>query len=75
MVRESLRRGIWIVCHDTLLAMGRPVGEQALCRGFWDAHGPESLGCRLVMAYGGPVEVDPRANGTSLDVPVARPEL
>ncbi|WP_051362608.1 hypothetical protein [Amycolatopsis thermoflava] len=59
MVHEALARGSWIVCHDTLPATGAPIGAQAICRGFWDAHGPDSLGCRVTAALGGPIYAPP----------------
>lgn len=49
--------GSWIVCHATLTANGTPLGEQAICRGYWDVHQRNSFGCRLANYYGGPVEV------------------
>lgn len=61
MVRAALRRGSWIVCHATLPAAGIPIGEQAICRGFWDVHARDSFGCRLAVAFGGPVFVPPPA--------------
>ncbi|OXM59559.1 hypothetical protein CF165_47000 [Amycolatopsis vastitatis] len=61
MVRAALGRGSWIVCHATLPAAGIPIGEQAICRGFWDVHARDSLGCRLAVAFGGPVFGPPPA--------------
>ncbi|MFI5593673.1 hypothetical protein ACIA5G_52225 [Amycolatopsis sp. NPDC051758] len=57
MVRAALGRGSWIVCHTTLPDAGIPTGQQAICRGFWDVHAPDSFGCRLAIAFGGPVVV------------------
>ncbi len=59
MVRDALAHGSWIVCHATLPDTGNPIGTQALCRGFWDVHARDSLGCRLAVAFGGPVRVSP----------------
>ncbi|SEB46397.1 hypothetical protein SAMN04489727_1956 [Amycolatopsis tolypomycina] len=59
MVRAALASDSWIVCHATLPAAGIPVGEQAICRGFWDVHARDSSGCRLAVAFGGPVLVPP----------------
>jgi len=59
MVREALAVGGWIVCHETLSVTGKPVGAQAICRGFWDIHSVEALGCRLTLALGGPIETPP----------------
>ncbi|MEV6639653.1 hypothetical protein [Amycolatopsis sp. NPDC051371] len=57
MVRAALERGSWIVCHTTLPDAGIPIGQQAICRGFWDVHARDSLGCRLAVAFDGPVLV------------------
>jgi hypothetical protein len=54
MVRAALSNGSWIVCHTTLPDAGVPIGQQAICRGFWDVHARDSLGCCLAVAYGGP---------------------
>lgn len=35
MVDESIAEGVGIVCHSTLPHTGE---DQAICRGFWDAH-------------------------------------
>lgn len=57
MVEAALERGSWIVCHSTLPDAGIPVGQQAICRGFWDVHARDSFGCRLAVAFGGPAIV------------------
>jgi hypothetical protein len=57
LVHRALARESWIVCHATLPNTGNPVRAQALCRGFWDIHARDSLGCRLALALGGPVLV------------------
>lgn len=41
MVDDSLRDDSFIPCHKTL------DGQQAVCRGFYDRHKQNSLGCRL----------------------------
>lgn len=46
MVREALANDSFIPCHKTL------DGEQAVCRGFWDRHSRDSLGCRLGIVFG-----------------------
>jgi hypothetical protein len=51
MVDESLANDSFIVCHDTL------DGKHAVCRGFYDRHRRDSLGCRL-GALVGVVEVE-----------------
>lgn len=50
-------RGSWVVCHNTLPSAGVPIGQQAICRGYWDVNKTNSLGCRLAVLFGGPVEV------------------
>lgn len=61
MAAEAVARNAWIVCHDTLTygQHALPEGEQAICRGFWDMHRTDTMGCRLAQALGGPVFVDP----------------
>lgn len=54
MVREAIANDSFIPCHKTL------DGERAVCRGFYDAHGTATLGCRLGVLYG-VVEIDPDA--------------
>lgn len=44
-----------IPCHKTL------DGDKAVCRGFWNRHKRDSLGCRL-GAIIGVIEVDPEEN-------------
>ena len=68
MVQVALARGSWILCHETLPATGKPIGTQAICRGFWDVHGSESLGCCVAVALGGPVVAPaPTENDPALD--------
>jgi len=71
MVEAALGNGSWIVCHTTLPDAGIPIGEQAICRGFWDVHARDSLGCRLAVAFGGPVFVPPPAEPGAPDSPQA----
>jgi hypothetical protein len=52
MVRDSIRDDSFIPCHKTL------DGQQAVCRGFFDAYGDRTLGCRLGH-YVGLIEVTP----------------
>jgi hypothetical protein len=52
MVDESLRQDSFIPCHKTL------DGERAVCRGFWERHRRDTLGCRLA-AVAGVIEVMP----------------
>lgn len=59
LVAQALARDSWIVCHATLPATGNAIGNQAICRGFWDVHATDSAGCRLATALGGPVQVPP----------------
>lgn len=60
MVQEAVGNNSWIVCHDTA-----PTGQapSAICRGFWDVHRADSMGCRLAVALGGPVQVEPPESG------------
>lgn len=46
MVADSIRRDSFIPCHKTL------DGERAVCRGFYDAYGDLTLGCRFGMLVG-----------------------
>ena len=52
MVDESLQNDSFIPCHKTL------DGERAVCRGFYDRHATNSMGCRL-GAIIGVIEIDP----------------
>jgi hypothetical protein len=52
MVADALGNDSFIVCHKTL------DGERAVCRGFYDAHGWATLGCRLGHLLG-VIEVTP----------------
>lgn len=62
MVEQSNANGSWITCHSTLPTMGVEVGEQAICRGYWDVHRFDSWGCKLAISLGGPVFVDQESN-------------
>jgi hypothetical protein len=52
MIDQSLAADSFIPCHKTL------GGAQAVCRGFYDRHAEDTLGCRLGAVYG-LIEVDP----------------
>lgn len=52
MVDEALKNDAFIACHKTL------DGERAVCRGFYDRHKTNSLGCRLGSIVG-IIEVNP----------------
>jgi hypothetical protein len=52
MVAESIRNDSFIPCHKTL------DGDRAVCRGFYDAYGDRTLGCRF-GAVVGVIEVHP----------------
>lgn len=61
VAQRAVENDSWVICHDTL-PYGKhevPPGEQAICRGFWDTHRRDSLGCRMAVVLGGPIEVDP----------------
>lgn len=46
MVREAVAADSFIPCHKTL------DGDHAVCRGFYDAHGHLTLGCRFGAVVG-----------------------
>lgn len=46
MVRDALANDSFIPCHKTL------DGQQAVCRGFYDRHARDTLGCRLGAIVG-----------------------
>lgn len=46
MVQGSLANDSFIPCHKTL------DGQQAVCRGFYDRHARDSLGCRFGFIVG-----------------------
>lgn len=53
MVHDSIQHDSFIPCHKTL------DGERAVCRGFYEAYGDRTLGCRLGRVVGViEVEVD-----------------
>lgn len=54
MIDDSLAADSFIPCHKTL------DGERAVCRGFYDRHRRNTLGCRL-GAIIGVIEVEPDA--------------
>jgi hypothetical protein len=61
MVRDSLAGGGFIPCHETI---HRTDGVRpAICRGFFDAHGPRSNVIRIWGRLGGFCKVDPPGIG------------
>lgn len=52
MVTDSLRRGSFITCHSTLSHGAHPDVGAAICRGFYDAHGPRSNVIRIFSRLG-----------------------
>lgn len=42
VIRANLATGSLLTCHDTLPYGEHPDVGEALCRGFWDAHGHRS---------------------------------
>lgn len=46
MIEESIANDSFIPCHKTL------DGERAVCRGFYDRHARDTLGCRLGTVVG-----------------------
>lgn len=64
MVRDSLAGGGFITCHKTLAYGEHPDAGEAICRGFFDAHGPRSNVIRIWGRLGGFAEV-PEPGGAS----------
>lgn len=48
MQEHAVANGSWIVCHSTLPAAG--TDRQAICRGFYDVAGRDTVGIRLAHA-------------------------
>jgi len=46
MIDGAIAADSFIPCHKTL------DGERAVCRGFYDAHGDRTLGCRFGLRLG-----------------------
>lgn len=59
MVRESLKGGGFITCHSTLPYGQYPDFGEAICRGFYDSHGPNSQVIRSWSRLGPFDEVEP----------------
>ena len=59
MVTEALQNGGTITCHDTLEYGAAPEFGEAVCRGFYDAHGPRSNLVRIMERLGGFEQVAP----------------
>lgn len=59
MVDESLAGGGFITCHKTLPYGEHPNFGEAICRGFFDAHGPNSQVLRSWLRLGPFDEVTP----------------
>lgn len=57
MVETALRGGGTITCHKTLSYGGHPGFGEAVCRGFYDAHGGRSNFVRVIERIGGFAEV------------------
>jgi hypothetical protein len=55
MVSESIKCDSFIPCHHALYESDE---APAVCRGFYDAYGDQTLGCRLGLLYG-VIEVRP----------------
>lgn len=47
LIEENNKRGSWITCHETLPYGHYPDFGEAICRGYYDAHGDNSWGVRL----------------------------
>ena len=62
LVGDALDRGGFITCHNTLPYGGHPEVGEAICRGFYDAHGARSNVVRVWSRLGGFDEIpDPSA--------------
>jgi hypothetical protein len=60
MVRDALQQGSQgIICHSTVSYGANPDFGGALCRGFYDAYGPQNNFVRVMERLGGFTEVDP----------------
>jgi len=59
MVDASLEQDAGITCHQTLSYGGYDVPGEAVCRGFFDAHGERISGLRLAVGLGIVVEQEP----------------
>jgi hypothetical protein len=57
MVETTLRGGGTITCHETLPYGEHPDYGEAICRGFYDAYGPQSNYVRICERLGGFAEV------------------
>lgn len=56
MVASAVRDGGAITCHETLYGQA---DQEAVCRGFYDAHGHRVLALELAPRLGILVEVEP----------------
>lgn len=56
MVAEAVENGGAITCHETLFGQSE---QEAVCRGFYDAHGHRVLALELAPRLGVLVEVEP----------------
>lgn len=57
MTEDALNGGGYITCHHTLPFGQYPEAGEAICRGFFDAFGPQSNVIRVWGRLGGFVEV------------------
>jgi hypothetical protein len=65
MINEALQEGQQgIICHDTLTYGAHPDFGPALCRGFYQAYGPQNNFIRIMERLGGFTEVDPPTERT-----------
>lgn len=64
-LRDMVTRGIvggGITCHSTLSYGAHPDFGEAMCRGFYDAHGPATNFVRVIERIGGFEQVPPPVN-------------
>lgn len=57
LAADTLARGSYIICHDTLSYGPHPTYGPAICRGFHDAYRHRSLALRLMYALNNITEV------------------
>lgn len=66
MVDDALAGGGFITCHKTLTYGEHPEFGEAICRGFFDAHGPRSNVIRCWSRLGPFDEVAPPGSDVSV---------
>jgi hypothetical protein len=54
LVDSNLQAGALLICHDTLDHGQHPEFGEAMCRGFWDAHGDKTQAKQVMDRLFGP---------------------